>query len=104
MTCRISWRSNIDSLNLIIDTKLSFDNETSLSYICVTRTRHINKIEGSNQMSDSSLTRNSSWVIVDKETGQPVLETFNQDLLQYVNLSRYDIVPIIEWLQSLNRR
>ena len=55
-------------------------------------------------MSDSSLTRNSSWVIVDKETGQPVLETFNQDLLQYVNLSRYDIVPIIEWLQSLNRR
>lgn len=45
----------------------------------------------------------SSWVIVDRETGRAVLETFNFELCQFINLERYKVVPILYYLQSLNR-
>lgn len=53
--------------------------------------------------SDSSLTRDSSWVVVRKATGEAVLETFNPELAAAINRDAYDVVPVLEWLQGLNR-
>lgn len=46
----------------------------------------------------------ASWVIVNRTTGKPVLETYDFELCQFVNLDRYEVVPIMAWLQSLNHR
>lgn len=46
----------------------------------------------------------ASWVIVDKATGKALLETFSPRVAEAINTARYKAVPILEWLQSLNRR
>ncbi|WP_313196218.1 hypothetical protein [Shinella zoogloeoides] len=46
----------------------------------------------------------ASWVIVDRATGQPVLETFDFELCQFVNIQRFQVVPIMAWLQHLNHQ
>lgn len=46
----------------------------------------------------------ASWVIEDKSTGKPVLETFDFELIQFVNIERYKVWPILYWLQEINRR
>jgi hypothetical protein len=48
--------------------------------------------------------KTASWVIVSRQTGKAVLETFSEELAMAVNLHRYQVVPILEWLQSLNRK
>jgi len=45
----------------------------------------------------------ASWVIVDRDTSKAVMETYNFELCQFVNLNRYRVVPILQWLQSLNK-
>nr|WP_180883067.1 hypothetical protein [Mesorhizobium loti] len=44
----------------------------------------------------------ASWVIVDKVTGEPVLETTDFELCQFINIERYRVVPVLAWLVSLN--
>ena len=44
----------------------------------------------------------ASWVIVDKETGKAVMETYDFELCQFVNIEKYRVVPILTWLQSLS--
>lgn len=51
----------------------------------------------------SSLNHSASWVIVELSTGQTVFETFNKSLADKVNLNKYKVVPILEYLQSLNK-
>ncbi len=51
-----------------------------------------------------SLMRTASWVIVNKETGHCVFETFNKALVQALNTDKYKAVPILEWLQGLNKK
>lgn len=47
----------------------------------------------------------SSFVIVNKETGKPVCEIMeNFDILFKVNIKKYEIVPIYYWLQNLNKK
>jgi hypothetical protein len=46
----------------------------------------------------------TSWVIVSKETGTAVLETFNAKTAAAINRERYNVVPILEWLVSLNQK
>lgn len=46
----------------------------------------------------------ASWVIVSKATGQAVMETFRKSTADAVNLDKYRVVPIGEWLASLNRK
>lgn len=48
--------------------------------------------------------RTASWVIVDKATGRAVFETFNRSTVDKINTASYRVVPILEWLQSLNHR
>lgn len=43
----------------------------------------------------------ASWVIVSKATGKAVLETFSSDVAQAINLEKYRVVPILDWLVSL---
>ena len=44
-----------------------------------------------------------SWVIVNKETNEPIFETWNKQLTLKINLKKYNVIPILEWLQNLNK-
>ncbi len=46
----------------------------------------------------------ASWVIVSKATGQPVMETYDFELCQFVNVEKYRVVPILYWLYEVNAR
>lgn len=45
----------------------------------------------------------ASWVIVNKETGQSMFETFDANKVAALNTEKYKAVPILEWLQHLSR-
>lgn len=47
--------------------------------------------------------KTASWVVVRIATGEAVLETYSQRVADAVNRERYRVVPILEWLQSLNK-
>lgn len=49
-----------------------------------------------------SLSRTASWVIVRRETGEAVLETFNPRLVERINTQAYEAVPILAYLQAFN--
>lgn len=46
----------------------------------------------------------ASWIIINKATGNAVLETFNRSYAEAVNIEKYRAVPVQEYLQGLNRR
>lgn len=43
-----------------------------------------------------------SWIIVHRETGDVVMETFSRGVVRKVNTDKYRAVPILEWLASLS--
>ncbi len=45
-----------------------------------------------------------SWVIIDKNTGVAVLETFNKKIADAINVKKYKAIPIMEYLQNLNKK
>jgi hypothetical protein len=53
--------------------------------------------------STNSLANDSSFVIRDKETGEPVMETFQQSVADKVNTEKYEVVPVLQHLQELNQ-
>lgn len=52
----------------------------------------------------TSLNRTSSWVICERDTGRAVYETYSSELVERINRERYIAVPVLEYLQSLNRQ
>lgn len=44
----------------------------------------------------------NSWVILNRETMQPVMEFFNPQLVALVNLNKYEVMTTLEWLQMFN--
>ena len=46
----------------------------------------------------------ASWVVVDKKTGVGVLEFYGKVFPKLKDPDRYKIVPILEYLQSINRK
>lgn len=48
--------------------------------------------------------RTASWVVRNKATGEVILETYNPKLVAALNAEKYEAVPILQYLQSLNRR
>ena len=44
-----------------------------------------------------------SWVAVDKSTGKAVLETFEKKTADAINREKYDVLPIQDYLGSLNK-
>lgn len=51
----------------------------------------------------SSLSRTASWVIVERSTGKAIVETFLPNVAAAINTARYEAVPILAYLQNLNR-
>ena len=47
--------------------------------------------------------KTASWVIINKATGFAIFETFNENTAKAVNTRLYEAVPILEYLQSLNK-
>lgn len=45
-----------------------------------------------------------SWVIIEKSTGDAILETFSKRVVDCLNTEKYTAVPILEYLQKLNRK
>jgi hypothetical protein len=45
----------------------------------------------------------ASWVIIEIATGNAIFETFNKITASAVNANKYKAVPILEYLQSLNK-
>jgi hypothetical protein len=46
----------------------------------------------------------ASWVIREKESKQVIMETFDPAKVAALNTDKYEAVPILEYLQSLNRK
>ncbi len=46
----------------------------------------------------------ASWVIVRRENGQAVLETFSAKIAGAIDGAKFKAVPILEYLQGLNRK
>lgn len=52
-----------------------------------------------------SLNKIASWAIVELATGEAVFETYNETLAtKHLNTAKFKAVPILEWLQSLNKK
>lgn len=47
--------------------------------------------------------KTASWVIREIANGRVLFETFNPKLVAALNTTRYEAVPILAYLQSLNR-
>lgn len=49
------------------------------------------------------ITEPASWVIRNKRTGTVVTETFNVEIARRINTAIYEAVPILTYLQEVNR-
>lgn len=47
--------------------------------------------------------KTASWVIKEKSTGKVLFETFESKIVDALNTDKYLAVPILEYLQSLNK-
>lgn len=47
--------------------------------------------------------KTTSWVVIEKSSGSAILETYSQTLIEGINLEKYKAVPIMEYLQSINK-
>jgi hypothetical protein len=46
----------------------------------------------------------TSWVIVEKNTGKAVFETYSRKMADAVNRKKFNVLPILEYLQEFNRK
>lgn len=53
-------------------------------------------------MSDHPARHSASWVIREKATGRVIAETFEARTVAALNTKRYEAVPILDYLASLN--
>ncbi len=44
-----------------------------------------------------------SWIVVDRSTGQAVLETFNRQTAEAINQERYEVLTALQYLSGLNQ-
>lgn len=47
--------------------------------------------------------KTASWIIVNKQTGAAVFETFCKEFADTINRDKYAAMPALEYLQQLNR-
>jgi len=47
--------------------------------------------------------KTASWVIVENATGNAIFETFNPAIADKINRDKYSAVPILQYLQALNK-
>jgi len=53
---------------------------------------------------DGRIMNVTSWVIVSKETGEAVMETFCQNTIKRINLEKHDVMPVMAYLQHFNQK
>lgn len=46
----------------------------------------------------------ASWAIVDRATGNAVFETYRREVVQRLDTAKYEAVPILRHLASLNSK
>ena len=46
----------------------------------------------------------ASWVIINKETNEVIMETFDKKKVDHLNTEKYEAVPIYDYLVSLNKK
>lgn len=46
----------------------------------------------------------TSWVIIRRQDEAVIFETFSRSIAQRINLKAYKVVPILDYLHSLNKR
>ncbi len=44
----------------------------------------------------------ASWVLREKATGTVIAETFDERMVNALNTDKYEAIPILEYLQTLN--
>lgn len=47
--------------------------------------------------------KTASWVIIELATGNGILETYSKSLTKKINTEKYKAVPILEYLQAVNK-
>lgn len=47
--------------------------------------------------------KTASWILREKSTGRVICETFDVRAVQALNTEKYEAVPILQYLQELNR-
>ena len=47
--------------------------------------------------------KTASWVIIEIATGNAIFETFNEGTADAINIKKYKAIPILKYLQSLNK-
>lgn len=58
---------------------------------------------GSDTEPSQTLRKTASWVIVDKNNNEALFETYDKNKVDALNTERYKAVPILEYLQGLNK-
>lgn len=54
-------------------------------------------------MTISTAQETHSWIIRNKFTGEIIMETFDRRKIEALNTSKYEAIPIGQYLGSLNR-
>jgi len=45
----------------------------------------------------------NSWIIVNKATGKPVLETWTRKIAESVNQNTHEVLTALQWLTRFNK-
>jgi hypothetical protein len=45
----------------------------------------------------------SSWIVIDKKNGLPVLETFDRGVAEKVRRDKFEVLPALEYYGRMNR-
>ena len=48
--------------------------------------------------------RSGSWVIVNRLTGEAILETFSEEVTKAINTKKYQVLTAYDYLCRLNKR
>jgi hypothetical protein len=46
----------------------------------------------------------NSWIIVSRQTGKPLMETYDKTVVDVVNRERYEVLSAYQWLVRLNKQ
>jgi hypothetical protein len=48
--------------------------------------------------------KTASWIIRNKKTGDVIAETFDRRVVAALNVEKYEAVPVLDYLVSLNAK
>jgi hypothetical protein len=46
----------------------------------------------------------NSWIVVDRQSGKPVGETYNRKTAEAVNQEKYEVLTALQWLTRFNQK